>query len=638
MIQPVHLRRLMAVVAFFTVIFGSLAARLVWLQVEQHDFYTAASKANINRVVFQEPPRGEILDLRGNTLAKCVPVKRLFANPRYVGSHAADIARVLAPLVGWSESLLAQALQPTVRTNAQGERVINAYVNLKRKLTLDQWQQVTQAMASLNLEPTNRKLNRTEKAFYRQLRSHAICATDDQQRVYPSGALACHVIGFAQDHETNFNERTVIQLSGRDGIESWLDPQLAGVRGWRVTKTARGVELVSQREQNVESRPGYSVVLTIDMMVQHIVEQALAEAMVKHAPTSASAIVMRPRTGEILAMATLPNFDLNRPGGALPEARRNRAISDIVEPGSTFKIVVVSGALNEHLVTLDDRFDCEHGMFHYLGRTLRDHERYGVLSVAEIITKSSNIGAAKVGLRMGEQRLYDYVRAFGFGSRTGITLPGEVFGIVHSLRNWDKLSITRIPMGQGLSVTPLQMVMAMGAIANDGRLMRPMLVKRLQEPGGRVFVEYSPQPVRQAISPLAAKDMIAALKTVVAKDGTGYKAALEHYTVAGKTGTAQKAADKAQQAAGIHGYLPGTYVASFVGFFPAGDPALCIGVFLDEPHHGYYGGQTAAPFFKTMAEQIAQYLSIRPDREEQLPEPAPAQPAELNTVAVGEKH
>jgi len=608
MVQAIHLRRLIAMVAFFTVLFGGLAGRLVWLQVVEHDYYKAVAWTNLHRVFLQEPPRGEILDARGNTLAKCEPVKRVFANPSYIGPYAGEIAHVLAPLLEWNEAQLAERLQPIISTNKQGSRVTNAYVNLKRKLALSRWQQVTQAMARLNLAPTDRKLPRSTAAFFRNLRFHAVYAVDHQQRMYPSGELACHVLGFVQDEEREFNDRSVIELAGRDGIELWMNQKLTGTRGWRVTKTARGIELVAAREQDVEPRAGLTVVLTLDMMVQHVVETELSEAMKNHTPVSASAVVVRPRTGEILAMATLPNYNPNQPSAVPVEARRNRVISDTVEPGSTFKIVVVSGALNDQMVDLENRFDCEHGAFHYMGRTLRDHERYGVLSVREIITKSSNIGAAKIGLQMGASRLYDYIRAYGFGSKTGITLPGEVLGIVHPVKAWDKLTITRLPMGQAISVTPLQMVMAMCAIANEGRLMHPMLVRRLQDHGGRSYMECPPQVTRQVLTPRAAKDMVAALKTVVSKEGTGAKAVLDHYTVAGKTGTAQKA--------GVGGYLPGKYVASFLGFFPADDPELCIGVFLDEPHNGYYGGQTAAPVFKRIAEQVAQYLSIRPDREE----------------------
>jgi cell division protein FtsI/penicillin-binding protein 2 len=406
-----------------------------------------------------------------------------------------------------------------------------------------------------------------------------------------------------------------------------LDSKLSGVRGWRVTETdRRGREMVSRREQNVEPRSGLNVVLTIDSVIQHIVESALAQGMEKHTPISISAIVVRPRTGEILALATLPNFDPNNPGSATPDARRNRAITDIMEPGSTFKIVVVSAALNEQLIRLSDVFHCENGRFPYGGRVLHDHGSYGPLTVEQIITKSSNIGAAKIGIRLGENRLYDYMRQFGFASRTEITLQGEVSGIVHPVKNWSKVSIAQIPMGHGVAVTRLQMAMAMSAVANNGWLMRPMLVDRLEDREGNVVARYTPQRVRQVIRESAARDMVTALKTVVSPDGTAPQAILEHYTVAGKTGTAQKP--------GPGGYMPGKHIASFIGFFPADNPELCISVVLDEPRQGYYGGQTAAPIFKQIAERTANYLSIRPDRgsdEPGLSEPI-ASPGEARPV------
>jgi cell division protein FtsI/penicillin-binding protein 2 len=257
-------------------------------------------------------------------------------------------------------------------------------------------------------------------------------------------------------------------------------------------------------------------------------------------------------------------------------------------------------------VQLNHSFDCEHGRFHFAGRVLHDHESYGVLSVEDIIAKSSNIGAAKIGIELGENRLHDYVRAFGFGARTSLPLPGEVAGIVHPVKNWSKVSIAQIPMGHGVAVTGLQMTMAMCAIANKGVLMRPMLVDRLEDRDHNVVTKYPPQRVRQVISESAARQMVKALKAVVAPDGTGAKAALEHYTVAGKTGTAQKSG-------GPSGYIPGKYFASFIGFFPADHPEVCISVMMDEPKQGYYGGQIAAPVFRQIAERLAGYLSIRPE-------------------------
>jgi len=316
---------------------------------------------------------------------------------------------------------------------------------------------------------------------------------------------------------------------------------------------------------------------------------------------------VRPRTGEILAMASLPDFDPNSPEKASNDVRRNRMISEVAEPGSTFKIVVVSGALNEKIVKLSDEFDCEHGTFYYAGKALHDHEAYGVLSVENIITKSSNIGAAKIGIEMGETNLLQYILNYGFGKRTGIPLPSESPGIVHDLTNWTKLSISRIPMGHEVCVTPLQMTMAMSAIANGGVLMRPMLVDRLTDQDGSIVARYSPQQVRRVVGDEADKDIIEALKTVITADGTAAGAALDHYTVAGKTGTAQKSD-------GVR-YLDGKYFSSFVGFFPADNPEICIYVALDDPKGTHFGGQVAAPVFKQIAEKAANYLNIRPDKD-----------------------
>jgi cell division protein FtsI/penicillin-binding protein 2 len=274
--------------------------------------------------------------------------------------------------------------------------------------------------------------------------------------------------------------------------------------------------------------------------------------------------------------------------------------------------VVVSGALNEHTVELTDRFDCERGAFHFAGRTLHDHESFGVLSVEEIITHSSNIGAAKIGMKRGEDVLFEYIQRFGFGQLTGIDLPGEISASRYVQRSkWTKVSIAQVPMGQGISVTRLQTAMAMAAVANHGVLMRPMIIDRLEDNQHRVVSKYYPQVVRRVMDEAAVKKMVTALKTVPTKEGTAPKAAMEHYKVAGKTGTAQKVVEK-------RGYVHGKYISSFVGFFPADNPELCISIVLDEPRkHGYYGGQVAAPLFRKVAERAATYLGIPPDEAEE---------------------
>ncbi len=599
MAKQLQYRRAVILALLLGVVFFGLGYRLVDLQVLRFEELSAKARKNTRREFLLQPRRGDILDVKGNLLATSVFVKTVCANPALIGNRQVEVARVLAPLLQTNENWLVQRLTPQLRRNDQGEVVPNRYVVLKRKVQFETWQKIQAAMTNLSFGFNEKKLRPAERASLHDLRHDAIFADkpDDQLRTYPNQALAAHVLGYVGPDG-----------SGTAGIERSFDSQLAGVRGWRLTETdSPGREVVPLREQDVEPRDGQNVVLTIDSVVQHIVESALAEGMEKHSPISISGIVLQPRTGEILALASLPSFDPNKPGGFTDDERRNRVITDVVEPGSTFKIVVVSGALNDGLVRLTDMFDCEHGHFHFAGHPLRDHESYGELSVEEIIMHSSNIGAAKIGIKMGQDRLYDYIRNYGFGTRTDLPLQGESCGIVHPLNKWRKVSIGQIPMGQGIAVTGLQMTMAMCAIANRGVLMRPMIVDRLERSDHTVVAKYPPRRVRQVISEAAARQMVTALKTVVSSKGTAPKAALAHYTVAGKTGTAQKA--------GPHGYLPDKYFASFVGFFPADDPEVCIAVMMDEPkrEHGYYGGQIAAPVFKQIAESVANYLNIHPD-------------------------
>jgi cell division protein FtsI/penicillin-binding protein 2 len=607
MAKQLQYRRVVLLALLLGVAFLGLGYRLVDLQVLRFEELSAKARENTHRKFLLEPRRGDVLDVKGNLLATSVFVKTVCADLALIGNRQAEVARAVAPFLQTSENELIQRLMPPLVRNTNGTVVTNRHVVLKNKVQVETWQKIQAAMTNLSFGLDEKKLPRAERDFYRDLRRGAVYAEKDQMRVYPNQALAAHVLGYVGRDEREVDGRLLRETVGKDGIELSFNSKLAGVRGWRLTETDRpGREVVPLREQDVEPRDGQDVVLTIDSVVQHIVESALAEAMEKHSPVSISGTVVRPRTGEILALATLPNFDPNSLVAGSADARRNRVITDVAEPGSTFKIVVVSGALNEGVVRLSDTFDCEHGHFHFAGRPLHDHESYGVLSVENIITHSSNIGAAKIGIKMGERRLYDYIRNYGFGTRTGLPLQGEVGGIVHPVKKWSKVSIAQIPMGQGIAVTGLQMMMAMCAIANKGVLMRPMIVDRLEDSDHKVVAKYVPQRVRQVISEPTAEQMVKALKTVVSPEGTAAKAALAHYTVAGKTGTAQKSG-------GPNGYLPGKYFATFIGFFPADNPEVCISVMMDEPKHGYYGGQIAAPVFKQIAESVANYLNIRPE-------------------------
>lgn len=597
-VQLVRLR-VLAILLSGALIF--LGYRLVDLQVLRHEELRAQARRNTQRVIAREPLRGQIRDVRGVPLAASVLAKIVCADPKLIGPHSKEMARVLAPLLKIDERSLAQRLQPRIiRYHTNGDPVFDQHVVLQNKTKVEDWLRIQETLAKETFGMDQTNLSKAQVTELRNLRHKAVFTEEDQLRVYPNQSLAAHVLGYVGVADGG-------EMVGKNGIELTMESKLSGVRGWRRTEMdGRRRELVAYRDQDVEARDGMNVVLTIDAGLQNIVETELAEAMANHNPISISATVIRPRTGEILAMVTLPNFDPNRPGAFPPEALRNRVISDLAEPGSTFKIVVVSGALNENVVRLTDQFDCEHGRFAYGGRILHDHDtKHGLLPVVGIITHSSNIGAAKIALKMGEEKLYDYICRFGFGARTGVPLMGEIRGLADPPKKWSKVSIVQIPMGHGIAVTPLQMVMAMSAIANDGRLMRPILIDRLEDEDGHIVAKYQPQILREVVSSTAAREMVSALKTVVSDEGTAPKARLDHYTVAGKTGTAQKLEN---------GHYSNTkFFSSFIGFFPADNPELCISIVMDEPKDGHYGGQTAAPSFKNIAEAAANYLNIKPD-------------------------
>jgi cell division protein FtsI/penicillin-binding protein 2 len=596
-------KRLLWLVSGLCLAFIGLALRLWDLQVLRHEELQALAEVNTVRKIRIQPRRGDILDARGNLLASSTMVKTIAANPTFLTNRQAEVARAIAPILGMSEADVFRRLQPGTRVNNKGQTNPIVYAVLANKVTLETWAKIREAMAELKVSGVD------EKKFTAAIRAKAIFAdpVEDQVRKYHANDLAAHVLGFV-GRNGNTNSSDFGQMIGVDGIERTFDDKLSGTQGWRVTESdKKGREVVTMRDQNVPARDGFNVVLTIDSVIQNALENALAESMKDFAPQNITGIVIRPATGEILAMASLPDFDPNKVPRD-PELRKNRVITDFYEPGSTFKIVPVAGALDDGKVKLTSVFNCENGLFRYAGVPLHDHHSYGPLTVEKIITFSSNIGAAKIGLELGENRLYEHISNFGFGMQTGIQLPSESPGLSHPVKRWSKVSIAQIPMGHGIAVTRLQMAMAMAAIANDGWLMRPMLVSRLQDGAGNVVAQYQPQRVRRVISEAAAADMVKALKTVVGPGGTAEKAAMTNYTVAGKTGTAQKP--------GKGGYLEGKFLSSFIGFFPADKPEICISIVLDEPDRskGHFGGTVAAPAFHEVATAVASYLHIVPDK------------------------
>ena len=401
------------------------------------------------------------------------------------------------------------------------------------------------------------------------------------------------------------------KFKGIEGIERSMDNWLAGDDGWRCfEKDGKGQEVVSSRTEERAPRNGATVQLTVDLALQQIVETELETACKKYRPLKASAVMINPMTGEVMAMANRPTFDPNEPGNAKPEMRFNHAVAGTYEPGSTMKVVTCAAGINCKKVTLDTSIFCENGRWTYGGKPLSDHHPYGFLTVKQIVEKSSNIGAAKIAVSLGEETFHTQLRNFGFGQMTGIALPGEVRGILNPRNLWDGITITRLAMGHSVAVTPLQMAIATSAIANGGKLMMPQLLKRIINDDGSVQVEYGPTEVRRVLSAETAAKVCEALKGVTTKKGTASRAHIPGYEVAGKTGTTQK-------------YDPVTklpskskHVTSFVGFVPADKPAFCLIITMDEaqgPSNEDTGGMIVAPIFKAIAEKALVQLGVQPD-------------------------
>jgi len=562
MIASSHTLRAFGVAGVLLAGFVLLAAKLCVIQTVQHHELAAKAEYFRERTVKRDARRGNIRDATGNILAQSIPVRTVCADPIAMRKiHASQL-----PIIAQQLANLLNLDYQWVLARLDGSR---HYVVIKRKVDEDTIAQIKALkIPGLSFEP-------------------------DSLRSFPNGQFASHLIGFV-----GFDGK------GVTGVEWKRDRYLQGQGGWReIVKDNKGREIFIFRNLDVLPRDGYDVILTIDSVIQHIVESALDRAMEKHNPKAAIAIVMRPSTGEILALANRPTFDPNQYGKASAEQLRNRAIGLVAEPGSTFKYVSIAAALNEGTIRLDDTVHCENGNFWYAGRVLHDAHPHGLLTVREVIKVSSNIGAAKVALKMGEVALYRYVRDFGFGQRSGVDLPGEEYGLAHPLNAWTKLSITRIPMGHEIAVTPLQMINALCCIANGGVLMTPRVVSQVVDADGKAVAAFPAKAQRRVLTGRGAKAITDALVGVTEEGGTGKKAAIEGYGVAGKTGTAHKIEG---------GVYVNKYYSTFVGFFPAERPEVCIQVSLDEPRGAYYGGDTAGPIFRTIGEQIARYLDIVP--------------------------
>jgi cell division protein FtsI (penicillin-binding protein 3) len=419
----------------------------------------------------------------------------------------------------------------------------------------------------------------------------------ESRRFYPNGKLLGHILGFAgMDNE------------GLSGVEEAFDDLLAGGEvAYVVERDALGRHVFPTDADYLRPAHGADLTLTIDEVIQYHVERELDRLMETSHPKAAHVVVMEPRTGAILAMAVRPEFDPNRAGRYRAADFRNRIITDPYEPGSTLKVFVAAAALDAGVVKLTETIDCENGRLPLRGGAMHDHHAYDRLSYAEVLSKSSNIGSAKVAMRLGPERLYEALRNFGFGERTGVELRGESPGVLPPVSRWSGRSIASVAIGQELMVSPLQLVTAASAIANGGWLVRPHLIERVRRADGVTVTE--PERVRRVVSARTAAALREALVAVAGPDGTAPDAAVPGYRVAGKTGTAQKAAHDRR------GYAPGKYVASFLGMVPADDPRLVILVVVDEPQGKHYGGQVAGPVFREIAGPALAYLGVHPETE-----------------------
>lgn len=555
--------RIICVVALVMLAQVGLGSRLVFLHMGENEIYRerVARKRKLEQDILVG--RGRILDRNGETLAMDLAVKDVCADPAVIteNGHVRFIAEHLARLLSLDSLWVASRLN----------RPHRRFEFIKRFVPLD----TVEDVAALKLP--------------------GVFFLDSSQRNYPHAGMMGHVVGFSN-----------LEGVGSAGIEQKFNKYLKGTPGLRISELdGRRHEIYARRSLDIPAQEGSDVYLTLDMMIQYFTEQALLKAVEEHHARGAWAIVQRVRTGEILAMASLPNYNLNEYRTSTPEQRRNRAIAYNYEPGSTFKVAVIAAGLDAGVTTPDKIYDCENGYWMYKGRPLRDYHAYDQLNVADILKKSSNIGTAKIALELGNDRLMWYLKEFGVGQLTGVDLPGEETGILNPLQRWSSISPTRIAMGHEVALTALQMVNMVSSIANRGFLMKPRVVKRIVNTQGHIVYESEPEVLARPIRAETADTMIRLMARVTEEGGTGRRAALDDYKVGGKTGSAQKPVPG--------GYSDSAHMASFVGFLPADNPEICIVVVVDEPQPLHTGGVVAAPVFREIAEPTARYLAASPD-------------------------
>lgn len=553
--------RILAITVVLALAGAGTFARLFYLQVVGHRRLSERAAAQISREIQFVPKRGPIADRHGRRLAADVEVDSIYAVPSKVPDKVA-VARVLAGTTGRPASVFERELAKS-----------RPFVWLARRVT----PAVSEAAAGLE----------------------GVGFLKENRRFYPQRELAAQVLGVAG-----------VDNQGLVGVELAYDRHLWREAVWMVAeKDALGQDLLVAGPPPEALRDGDELRLTLDAVIQFAAQEELARGVEAAGAAGGSIVVLEPRSGDVLAMANLPSFNPNEFERYGPAWFRNRAVSDAAEPGSTLKAFLLAAALEEKVVVPQMSFFCENGVMPFRGGRLHDVHPHGTLSVRGILANSSNIGAAKIALLLGDEAYYRYLRAFGFGEKTGIDLPGEAGGLLRPPARWSGRSLVSLAIGQEISVTPLQLAAAFAAAVNGGTLWKPRVALELRGPDGRVLRSFPPQKIRQVISPDTSRQVLEVLSGVVT-EGTGKAAAVEGYAVAGKTGTAQKF-DTAARA-----YSTTRYMASFVGAAPAQDPRLVILVTVDEPEGPIWGGTVAAPIFSRVARRALRYLNVPPgDRE-----------------------
>jgi len=548
-------RRINAVFLFFLVFLLLCIARLFFIQFFRSNYLKGIADKQHKLFVELEPRRGTIYDSHLKPQAVNISTDSLYAQASAIPDKDKEkIIRELLPILNVDYAYLKDRLYRK-----------KSFIWLARKIT--PWQ--AEAIKKLDIKGVG---------FIRE-----------SKRCYPNGYLASHVIGFAG-----------LDNKGLEGIELCYDKYLKGESGFAFFLRDARQKRLDLYEKMVLPKDGYDVILTIDEVIQYIAERELDNIYKTYHANGASIVVIDPHTGAILALANRPTFDPNEHAKSNKEQMRNRSICDLFEPGSSFKIVTASAALEERKVVEEDRFFCENGAYRVATHILHDHRPHGWLTFREVIEQSSNIGTTKVAQILGPDVLYRYMRLFGFGKKLGIDLPGEISGMTKEPRLWSKVSIGAVPIGQEVGVTALQLATAVSVIANGGQLMKPYIVKEIRDRQGETINAFSPLLIRKVISLDTAARMKKILIGVV-ENGTGKLAKVPTFTAAGKTGTAQKLEPNGA-------YSHNKFVASFIGFAPAEDPLIAIAVVVDEPHPYYFGGVVAAPAFKNVVSDTLKYL------------------------------